>query len=149
MQAAIDLVAARAGVSKALVVHYASSREALMAEAARTALVRLRSQVAQGLDAEADAVTFLRAAISGAGRLAPTHERELAALEQIVAGLRDEDDGPVLGIADVEETFEGREGVFARGQRDGAVRAGADLRTLAVVPEGVADALLTGIAARA
>ncbi|MCG7310544.1 TetR/AcrR family transcriptional regulator [Brachybacterium sp. ACRRE] len=169
--ASLEVIAARAGVSKGLVVHYASSRDALMAEAARTALVQLRSQVAQGLDAEADAVTFLRAAIRGAARLARTHERELAALEQIVAGLRDEDGGPVLGIADMEETFEGQEGVFARGQRDGVIRAGADLRTLALVyegaveamvshlrahpeadtdafAEGVADVLLTGIAAR-
>lgn len=168
----LEGIAAQAGVSKALVAHYASSRDALMAEAARTALVQLREQVARNLDAEADALTFLRAAIKAAARLARTHERELAALEQIVAGLRDEQGGPVLGIADMEETFEGQEGIFVRGQREGIVRAGTDPRTLALayegaveamvshlrahpeadadgVADGIADVLLSGIAARA
>ncbi|WP_193636312.1 TetR family transcriptional regulator [Brachybacterium subflavum] len=170
--ASLEVIAAQAGVSKALVVHYASSRDALMAAAARTALVQLRERVARDLDAEADAVTFLRAAIRGAARLARTHERELAALEQIVAGLRDERGGPVLGIADMEETFAGQEGIFARGQREGVVRVGTHPRTLALAyegaveamvshlrahpeadadafAEGIADVLLSGIAARA
>ncbi|GAA1490099.1 TetR/AcrR family transcriptional regulator [Brachybacterium sacelli] len=146
--ASLEAIAVQAGVSKALVSHYAAGRDELMASTARAALARLREEVARQVDLEAPVPDLLRSAVRAAARLARSHERELAALEQIVSALRDEHGRPVLGIEDFEETFVGQERLLRRGQQEGSIAREADVRALALTYQGAVEMMMSQVRAR-
>jgi AcrR family transcriptional regulator len=140
-RASLTRIAETAGVSKGLLWHYFSDSDDLMAQTARSTLVLLRTAVAHDLDLNAPVTTIIRSAIARAARLPHTHPDQLAALEAIVANLRDADGRPRLDLTDYDETYAHQEALFRRGQREGSLR-GHDPRLMAITYQGAVDTML-------
>ncbi|MET9022626.1 TetR/AcrR family transcriptional regulator [Actinopolymorpha sp. NPDC004070] len=144
--ASLSAIAEQAGVSKGLVSHYFTDRDTLMEHTARATLVELRRTVVDGLDLSDPVPEILRAAIRRVAHLRATHAPQLDAIEQIVLNLRDPDGTPRIGIDAYEETYQGQEQLFRRGQREGDLRA-FDTRVMAVTYQSAVDAMLGQLAA--
>jgi AcrR family transcriptional regulator len=139
--ASLARIAEAAGVSKGLVSHYFGNREALMEQTAIETVGFLRAEVRAALDLTASVPDVLRAALRYASMLRHTHATELRALDQIVHNLRGPDGAPRLDLRAYEDTYRGQEQLFARGQREGALRA-FDTRVMAVTYQGAIDTML-------
>lgn len=138
---ALTIIAARAEVSKGLVSHYFTDKDRLMETVARSTLASIRQTVADSLQLTAPVPEVIRAAIRRAASLDVTHRAELDAMRQISAGLRNTDGSPRLGLADYEETYQGQEALFRRGQAEGSLRD-FDARVMAITYQGAVDAML-------
>jgi AcrR family transcriptional regulator len=141
--ASVNAVARQAGVSKGLMWRYFTDREDLMAQTAQRTLVVVRDAVAAAIDLSAPAPVVIRAAIRRAVELLATHGAELKALREIVANLRGPDGGPRFDPRDNEETYQGQERIFRRGQQEGTLDPNVDPRLLAVTYQGAVDGMLT------
>lgn len=138
-----DAIAATAGVSKGLLWHYYDDLGALMAAAARRGFSQLETAVVSSLDLQAPVPDLLRAAIRRAARLPSTHPRQLAAIRQIVNGLRRPDGSPVLTQDEYAELYAAQERLLRRGQADGTIRPDLDARLLAITYQGTVDAMIS------
>ncbi|GAA2760730.1 TetR family transcriptional regulator [Actinopolymorpha rutila] len=143
--ASLAAIAEQAGVSKGLVSHYFTDRDTLMEHTARATLVELRTAIADGLDLSAPVPEIFRTAIHQVAHLRSTHAPQLDAIEQIVRNLRDPDGTPRLGVDAYEETYQGQEQLFRRGQREGSLRD-FDTRVMAVTYQSAVDAMLGQLA---
>lgn len=140
--ASLARIAERAEVSKGLVPHYFGDRDRLMETVARTTLANLRQAVVDALTLTDPVPDVIRAAIRRAARLGTTHRAELTALRQIATNLRAADGTPRFGLAEYEETYQGQESLFRRGQEEGTLRA-FDTRVMAVTYQGAVDTMIT------
>ncbi|WP_165978089.1 TetR/AcrR family transcriptional regulator [Actinomadura darangshiensis] len=140
--ASLARIAERAEVSKGLVSHYFTDKDRLMETVARTTLVTLRQTIADALVLDDPVPDIIRAAIHSAARLSVTHQAELEALRQISINLREADGTLRLGLAEYEETYQGQEALFRRGQDEGTLRD-FDTRVMAVTYQGAIDTMLT------
>lgn len=136
--ASLARIAQVAGVSKGLVSHYFTDKEALMEHTAVATVGFLRGEVGAAVDlTTADVPTVLRAAIRYAARLPQEHARELRALEQIAHNKA----APRLDLRAYEETYQAQEKLFRRGQQEGSFRE-FDTRVMAVTYQGAIDTML-------
>jgi AcrR family transcriptional regulator len=145
--ATLAAVADRAGVSKGLVSHYFTDRDTLLYDTAYAAFQQLRGAVLATVDLTAPVPEIVRAAIHGAARLPATHAPQLTALGQLILNLRSADGSQRLGVAAYEETYQGQEELFRRGQREGSLRA-FDTRVMAITYQSAIDAMVTHLIAR-
>jgi AcrR family transcriptional regulator len=137
-----DAIAATAGVSKGLLWHHYDDIDALMAAAARRALGELETAVATSIDIHAPVADVLHAAIRRAAQLPRTHARQLAAISQIVNGLRRADGSPVLNQDEYAELYSAQERLLRRGQAEGSIRPDLDARLLAVTYQSAVDSMV-------
>ena len=144
--ASLAAVAEQAGISKGLVSHYFTSRDALMEAAALHALVDLRNAVSDGVDTCAPVPQILEAAIHRAARLLSTHAGEMTAIGHIVLNLRNQDGTLRLGADAYEDVYRDQEELFRRGQREGSLRT-FDTLVMAITYQSSIDAMLNHLAA--
>lgn len=135
-------IAEQAEVSKGLVSHYFTDRDCLMETVARTTLATLRQTIADSLVLTDPVPEVIRAAIRRVARLGATHQAELAAMRQISTNLREADGTLRLGLTDYEETYQGLEALFRRGQEEGSLRD-FDTRVMAITYQGAIDTMVT------
>ncbi|WP_030660142.1 TetR/AcrR family transcriptional regulator [Streptomyces rimosus] len=140
--ASLARIAERAEVSKGLVSHYFTDKEHLMETAARATLATTRQTIADSLVLTDPVPQVIRAAIRRAAGLSATHQAELTAMRQISTNLRKADGTPRLGLTDYEQTYQGQEALFRRGQEEGTLRD-FDTRVMAVTYQGAIDTMLT------
>lgn len=140
-RASLAEIARTAGMSKGLIWHYYADGDALLADAARTALTTVRDAVAADLDLDAPVPTVLRTAIARAAGLLRTHPDELAAITSIAGNLRGPDGALAVSAAEYEETYALQEELFRRGVREGTLRP-LDPRLTAVTYQGALDTML-------
>jgi AcrR family transcriptional regulator len=143
--ASLAAIAEQAGVSKGLVSHYFTDRDTLMEHTARATHVELRRAIVDGLDLSAPVPEILRTAIRQVAHLRATHALQLDAIGQIVLNLRHPDGTPRLGADAYEETYQGQEQLFRRGQREGDLRP-FDTRVMAITYQSAVDAMLGHLA---
>ena len=134
-------VAERAGISKGLIWHYFSGKDELMAATAASTLATIRDRIAGELDLDSPVPDIIRSALRHAAALSRTHRVELAALNSITHNLRHPDGTPRLTLHEYEETYQGQEWLFRRGQSEGTLRE-FDTRVMAVTYQGAIDAML-------
>lgn len=146
-QASLAAVAEQAGVSKGLVSHYFTDRDTLMDNTARATFLEMRTAIVDTLDLSAPVPDILRAAIHQAAHLPTTHGPQLAAIGEIVVNLRNPDGTLRLGTNAYEETYQGQEELFRRGQREGSLRA-FDTRVMAITYQSAIDAMVSHLASR-
>lgn len=139
--ASLARIAERAEVSKGLVSHYFTDRDHLMETVAKTTLAAMRQTVADSLVLTDPVPEVIRAAIHRAAGLGTTHRAELAAMRQISINLRGADGTPRLGLDAYEETYQGQEALFRRGQEEGTLRD-FETRVMAVTYQGAIDMML-------
>ncbi|NEA40331.1 TetR/AcrR family transcriptional regulator [Streptomyces sp. SID11385] len=141
-RASLARIAERAEVSKGLVSHYFTDKDRLMETVARATLATMRQTVADSLVLTDPVPEVIRAAIHRAARLGTTHQAELTAMRQIGTNLRKADGTPRLDLTDYEQTYQGQEALFRRGQEEGTLRD-FDTRVMAVTYQGAVDTMLT------
>ena len=131
--ASVNGVARYAGVSKGLMWRYFTDRDDLMEQTASRTLTVVRDAVAADIDFTAPAPDVVRAAIRRAAGLLATHSAELTALREIRSNRR----------LDFEEIHQGEELVFRRGQSEGTLDPGADVRLMTIAYHGAVEGMLT------
>ncbi|SDS58355.1 TetR/AcrR family transcriptional regulator [Microlunatus soli] len=138
-------VALAAGVSKGLVSHYFSDREALMEQTALATVNALRDDLAARIDTTAPVAEVIRSALHEVVALGRTHGAHLRAVNAIVHNLRRADGSPRLDLHLYEETYRQQQELFRRGQRSGELRD-FDTRVMAVTYQGAIDTMLAYLA---
>jgi AcrR family transcriptional regulator len=139
--ASLARIAEHAQISKGLISHYFTDKDDLMAQAVMVTVVKIRDLIVAQLDLSAPVPEVIRAAIRGAAALHRTHRAELTAIDQIVRNLRTPDGSRRLSLADYEETYQGQQALFERGQAEGSLRP-FDTRVMAVTYQGAIDMML-------
>ncbi|QDP95918.1 TetR family transcriptional regulator [Microlunatus elymi] len=140
-QASLARIAQAAGVSKGLISHYFSDRDALMEQSAMAALNTVREQMSGRIDLTADVPDIIRAALRQVVQLQRTNAIEVRAINEVVRNLRQPDGTPRLDLRAYEDLYRGQERMFRRGQQDGTVRD-FDTRVMAVTYQGAIDTML-------
>ncbi|UNS97901.1 TetR family transcriptional regulator [Streptomyces tubbatahanensis] len=140
--ASLARIAEQADVSKGLVSHYFTDKDRLMETVARTTLATLRQTIADSLVLTDPVPEVIRAAIRRVAGLSVTHQAELTAMRQISTNLREADGTLRLGLTEYEETYQGQEALFRRGQEEGSLRD-FDTRVMSITYQGAIDTMVT------
>lgn len=139
--ATLTRVAARADVAKGLVWRYFSGKDDLMEATAKATLERMRETIVGRLDLDQPVPGIIRAALRLAAAQIRTHRNELVALDRILHNLPGPD-GTERVIAEFyEESYQGQEALFRRGQDEGSL-GDFDTRVMAVTYQGSIDVML-------
>ncbi|WNV84680.1 helix-turn-helix domain-containing protein [Umezawaea sp. Da 62-37] len=139
--ASLTRIAERAGISKGLLWHYFAGKDDLMRSTVTTTVTTIGNRIAGELDLTAPVPDIIRAALHHAAALHLTHRAELTALDHIVHNLRHTDGTRQLTLDFYEETHQGQESLFRRGQAEGTLRA-FDTRVMAITYQGAIDVML-------
>lgn len=139
--ATLTEITQRAGISKGLLWHYFRDRDDLMRQAIDHLVARLRTDLVDGLDRAAPVPDVIRAVFTRTALFTRTNPHELAALDQIVHGLRAPDGSRRITMRDYEGVYAEHEALLSRGQREGTIRSG-DTRILAVSYQALIDGLI-------
>ncbi|GAB3744749.1 hypothetical protein GCM10028864_13280 [Microlunatus parietis] len=139
--ATLTRIAARADVAKGLVWRYFSGKDDLMEATAKATLVIMREAIVEVLDLDQPVPDIVRAALRLAAAQLRTRRNELIALNRILPNLPGPD-GTERVITDFyEESYQGQEALFRRGQEEGSL-GDFDPRVMAVTYQGSIDAML-------
>ena len=139
-------IAARAGVSKGVVLYHFAGRDELVDELVAEVFARIAAYVEPRLAAATSARDFVRAYLLAWTGFYADHRREMFAIGDIWTSLRTETGRPLLGPATIEPELARVEAVLEAGQRDGTLGS-FDARVVAVSMKGALDALLAQLAA--
>lgn len=140
-QTSLARVADEAGVSKGLVSHYFSDRDALMEQTAVTTVNALRDELAARIDTTAPVGEVIRSALRQVAALGRTNSAQVRAVDEIVHNLRHADGSQRVDLRAYEETYRQQETLFRRGQRSGELRD-FDTRVMAVTYQGAIDTMI-------
>ena len=135
-------VARTAGVSKGLLWHYFEDLDDLFEQTAVRTLAKLAGAAGAAIDLTAPAPEVVRSAVHAAVGLRRTHGPERRAMNEIILNLRTPEGTPRLGLQHLDGLYSAQEGIFRRGQHDGAFRADLDPRLLAVTYQSAVDGML-------
>ena len=139
--ATLTEITQRAGVSKGLLWHYFRDRDDLMHQAVAFLAGQLRAGLVADVDVTAPANEVIRSVFARTAMFTRTHRQEIEALDQIVHNLRTPDGRRRVTMLDYEDIYAEHAALLARGQSEGAVRAG-DVRVFAATYQALIDGMI-------
>lgn len=140
--ASASLIARQAGVSKGLIWHYFADKSDLMKQAVVETVRVIRDEVAASADHATPVPGAIRTFIRTVASIRMERPDEFRAMGRITRRLQEPDGSPAFSQHDYEETYQGQEALFRRGQEEGAFRR-FDTRVMAITYQAAIDAMLS------
>ncbi|MDR0342969.1 MAG: TetR/AcrR family transcriptional regulator, partial [Nocardiopsaceae bacterium] len=134
-------IAGQAGVSKGLIWHYFADKTDLMKQAVVATIRVIRDEVAASVAPSTPVPDAIRGYIHTVASLRKERPEEFRAMDRIITRLQEPDGSRAFSQHDYEELYQGQEGLFRRGQAEGAFRR-FDTRVMAITYQASVDAML-------